>query len=51
VKVLIRGGELLLVVAEVRIVKDFEGAALSDGDSFSLVLVEDVLQATDQKVN
>jgi hypothetical protein len=51
VKVLIRGGELLLVVAEVRIVKDFEGAALSDGDRFSLVLVEDVLQATDQKVN
>jgi hypothetical protein len=45
VEVLVGGGELLLVVAEVGVVEHLEGAALANGDALGLILVEYVLQA------
>ena len=45
VEILVGGGERLLIVAEVWVIEHLEGAALADGESFGLVLVEDVLQA------
>ncbi len=44
-EVLVGGGELLLVVAEVWVIKHLQGATLADADGFGLVLVEDVFQA------
>ena len=44
-EVFVSGSEFLLVVTEVRVVKDFEGAALAHGQRFGLVLVKNVLQA------
>ena len=45
VEVLVGGGELLLVVAEVWVIKHLQGATLADADGFGLVLVEYVFQA------